>query len=173
MSDKLPAGLEHKITLTPRAQIDVIPNKLLAWVRACGAYIHHKNRWGDLPASLHLQHYYDLMVVHYDSVHYSGSYDIWQYYKHSSFHIKLWAYAELPDDCELLVIATLRGPSGYTSKVEAFEGSTKRDTEEWNGGDKNIGFTFDRPANGAAINIILRPTSTYPVALKEVNIFIF
>lgn len=170
---ELPGELPPVMSLSPRYQIKSIPNKLLAWVRACGAYFHHLNRWGDLPASLSQQHLYHLMVVYYDSVHYAGDYMIWDYWKHSSFHIKLWVYEELPTDAEIFTIITLKAPSGYDTKVEAYIGGVKKRDFEWDGGWKNIGFSFERPANGTAVNLIIRPITPYPVALRLVNIYVF
>jgi hypothetical protein len=153
---------ETEFILTPNRPWISIPNRFLVYVRAFGAYISPWIMHGGLPGTLEQQYNNNLMLIMHDTVYHAGDYPIWEYYKHSTIHLCLTFYEEIPEDAEIVFLAKLNAPvmdPPYTHTVQLFVGTNKVDEESWQGGLKNIGYVLDRPINPNYINIFIRPTT--------------
>lgn len=169
-------------------------NEYTIYVRAMGAYIGPRDHVlierpeGNVlfPITLTTQQSENAMVIYGDHT-VTPAYNIAEYYKHSVFHIRIWVYEGL-DAQEIAMYIVLQGGNidwiphqDYNSTVEVYIGDSLIEpgetfspfTEDSTGQTVPALKTltpigFDKPVNPNHVDIIIRPKTQWPIALKEV-----
>jgi len=168
-------SLENSFSLTPHQPSKSVSNKFLAIVRACGTYMHWWPRYYGLPGSLSEQCKDNVFLLLFDSVYWAGNYNIGDYWKHAAIHTRFYAYQDIPDTAEILLVFKLEGPlkaTPITSKIQVFVGGNLEEEDEWLGGEENVPIIFDKPLTPKYIDIIIRSVTRYPLVFKSVDGYI-
>ena len=168
-------SLISSFTLTPHEPAKQAANTFLVYVRAFGAYIHPWTSTYGLPGSLTQQYNGNAILIKFDSVVQAGDYNIREYFKHSTFHMRLYTYDGIPEGAELLFVIKLKAPvfsPPQNTKVQIFVGADVIDEEEWAGGEKNIPIVFDRPINPNYVDIFIREVTGKGICFLKADGFI-